>query len=96
MYEVKLYVMGQTTRSKKAIEDLKIILEAKHKGQYSLKIIDVMENPQLAEMDMVFATPTVVKASPPPRRGVIGDLSKCENVLAGLGLGWEKKPGQGL
>lgn len=87
MYEIKLYVMGQTTRSIKAFEDLKMILEAKHKGQYSLKIIDVMGNPQQAEMDMVFATPTAVRASPPPKKRVVGDLSKCENVLAGLGLG---------
>lgn len=87
MHEVRLYIMGRTARSKKAVEDLKALLEAKHKGQYSLKIIDVMENPQLAEKDMVFATPTVVKASPPPQKRIIGDLSKSENVLARLGLG---------
>ncbi len=86
MYKLKLYIVGRTGRSKKAVEDLTGVLEANLKGRYFLKIIDIMENPQLAEKDMILATPTVVKTSPPPVRKIIGDLSQRETVLTVLDL----------
>jgi circadian clock protein KaiB len=49
-----------------------------------LVIIDVLENPQLAEDDKILATPTLIKHLPPPLRRVIGDLSDKEKVLLGL------------
>lgn len=49
-------------------------------------MIDVLENPQLAEDDRILATPTLIKALPPPLRRVIGDLSDNDKVLLGLDL----------
>ncbi len=86
MYELKLYIVGRTGRSKKAVEDLTAVLEADLRGQYFLKIIDIMENPQLAEKDKILATPTVVKTCPPPVRKIIGDLGQRETVLTVLDL----------
>ncbi len=86
MYELKLYIVGRTERSKKSVEDLTAVLEADLRGQYFLKIIDIMENPQLAEKDKILATPTVVKTCPPPVRKIIGDLSQRETVLTVLDL----------
>ncbi len=86
MYELKLYIVGLTERSKKSVEDLTAVLEADLRGQYFLKIIDIMENPQLAEKDEILATPTVVKTGPPPVRKIIGDLSQRETVLTVLDL----------
>ena len=54
------------------------------RGQYALEIIDVLENPQLAEDEKILATPTLIKQLPPPLRRVIGDLSDTEKVLLGL------------
>jgi len=54
--------------------------------QYSLRIVDVLENPQLAVDAKILATPTLVKTVPPPERRIIGDLSDREKVLLGLGL----------
>jgi circadian clock protein KaiB len=51
----------------------------------------VIENPQLAEDDMVLATPTLIKRLPPPLRRVIGDLSDKHKVLLGL----EVRPDRG-
>ena len=47
-------------------------------------IIDVLENPQLAEDEKILATPTLIKHLPPPLRRVIGDLSDKDKVLLGL------------
>jgi circadian clock protein KaiB len=49
-----------------------------------LIIIDVLENPQLAEDEKILATPTLVKELPPPIRRIIGDLSDKEKVLLGM------------
>ncbi len=85
-YVLKLYVAGDTPSSKKALMTLKAILEESFEGIYALKVIDVKENPQLAEEDKIMATPTLSKVLPPPVRKMIGDLSDREKVLIGLDL----------
>jgi len=86
MQKLRLYVIGKTPRSVKAIEDLKTILEDKFKDQYSLEIVDIFENPGLAEEDKILATPTVIKILPAPIRKIVGNLSDREKVLLGLDL----------
>ena len=54
-----------------------------------MQIIDVLENPQMAEDDRILATPTLIKQLPLPLRRIIGDLSDKEKVLLGL----EVRPG---
>ena len=62
------------------------ILEKDFKGEYALQVIDVRENPQLAEEDKILATPTLTRVLPPPTRKIVGDLSDRERVLIGLDL----------
>jgi circadian clock protein KaiB len=81
---LKLYVTGASARTKVAVDNLKRICEQDLHGLYDLEIIDVLENPQLAEDDKILATPTLIKQLPPPLRRVIGDLSDKEKVLFGL------------
>jgi circadian clock protein KaiB len=83
---LKLYVTGATPRAKLAIANLRRICEQELQGDYELQIIDVLEQPQLAEDERILATPTLIKQLPPPLRRVIGDLSDSEKVLLGLEL----------
>ncbi|MEM1367015.1 MAG: circadian clock protein KaiB [Cyanobacteria bacterium P01_H01_bin.15] len=85
-YILKLYVAGNTSNSVRALKTLKEILENDFQGVYTLKVIDVLKNPQLAEEDKILATPTLSKILPPPVRKIIGDLSDREKVLIGLDL----------
>ncbi|MFS8867938.1 circadian clock protein KaiB [Synechococcus sp. H65.1] len=85
-YVLKLYVAGNTPTSLRALNTLQDILEKEFRGVYSLKVIDVLKNPQLAEEDKILATPTLAKILPPPVRKIIGDLSNREKVLIGLDL----------
>lgn len=85
-YVLKLYVAGNTPNSVRALKTLKDILEQDFQGVYALKVIDVVQNPQLAEEDKIMATPTLAKVLPPPVRKIIGDLSDREKVLIGLDL----------
>ena len=86
MYELKLYIVDKTPKSIKVVSDLKQLLEDALRDRYSLKVIDVIEDPELAEQGGILATPTLEKVSPEPARKVIGDLSDKETVLAALGL----------
>jgi circadian clock protein KaiB len=81
---LKLYITGQTSRSEKAIVNLRKICNEEMGGEYELTIVDILNKPQLAENEKIIATPTLVKHLPPPFRRIIGDLSDKEKVLLGL------------
>jgi circadian clock protein KaiB len=83
---LKLYVTGQTYASRLALDNLKKLIDEELLGMYELQVIDVLQNPQLAEEDKILATPTLIKVLPPPIRKIIGDLSDIEKVLLGLDL----------
>jgi circadian clock protein KaiB len=83
-YVLKLYVTGHTPNTERAITNLRRICAEELKGQYEMQVIDVLENPQMAEDDKILATPTLIKRLPPPLRRVIGDLSDKHKVLLGL------------
>lgn len=85
-YLLKLYITGRTPRTENAVNTLRKICEEELKGQYRLSVIDVLQQPQLAENEKILATPTLIKELPEPLRRLIGDLSDKEKVLLGLDL----------
>lgn len=85
-YRLRLYVAGQTPKSMTALENLKRYCEKHLKGKYVIEVIDLLENPQLAEGDQILAIPTLVRRMPIPIRKIIGDLSNEQKVLVGLDL----------
>ncbi len=86
VYKLRLYVAGQTPRWVTAFANLKKICEEYLAGQYQIEVIDLLENPQLAQGDQILAIPTLVRKLPEPVRKIIGDLSNTERVLVGLDL----------
>jgi circadian clock protein KaiB len=53
---------------------------------HELKIIDILENPQLAVDEKILATPTLSRVFRGSIKRVIGDLGNREKVLFELGL----------
>lgn len=86
IWELRLYVAGQTPKSLAAFANLKKFCEEHLSGRYRIEVIDLVEHPQLARGDQIFAVPTLVRKLPPPLRKIIGDLSNTEKVLVGLDL----------
>ena len=86
MWELRLYVAGQTPNSMRAFANLKKICEEHLKGKYTIEVIDLIKNPQLATGDQILAIPTLVRKLPVPLRKIIGDLSNTERVLVGLDI----------
>jgi circadian clock protein KaiB len=86
LWELRLYVAGQTPKSLAAFANLKKICEEHLSGKYTIEIIDLLTNPTLAKGDQILAIPTLVRKLPEPVRKIIGDLSNTERVLVGLDL----------
>ncbi len=85
-WDLRLYVAGQTPKSLLALANLKKYCEENLAGRYHIEVVDLLENPQLAEGDQIVAVPTLVRKLPPPMKRIIGDLSNKERVLVGLDL----------
>jgi circadian clock protein KaiB len=91
-YVLRLFVAGSTTRSVRAIANLRRICEEHLKGRYELEIIDVYQNPELAKQVQIFAAPTLIKELPLPLRQFVGDLGDTEKVILGLAIDPKKSP----
>lgn len=85
-YQFRLYVTGASSHSVRAIANIKYICETYLPGRYSLEIIDVHQQKQLAESVQLVALPLLIKQAPWPQRRLIGDLSNTERVLNTLGI----------
>ena len=85
-YVLRLYITGTTPQSVRAIANVKKICEEHLKGRYELQVIDLYQQPQLAQGEQIIAAPTLIKKLPLPLRRIIGDMSKTERVLVGLDL----------
>jgi circadian clock protein KaiB len=85
-FVLRLYVTGATPNSVRALANIKRICEEYLQGRYSLEVIDIYQQPQLAQDEQIIAAPTLIKQLPHPLRRMIGALSSTEKVLAGLDL----------
>ena len=83
---LRLYVTGATPGSTRAIAEIKAFCERFLKGRYRLEVIDVYQQPELAEEERILATPTLVKRSPGPLRRIVGSLSDPGRISMRLGV----------
>ncbi len=84
---VRLYIVGYTPIARRAIENLEALCKRPEFGAlYTTEVIDLLENPALAEEEQIRATPVLIKKLPEPMRRIIGDLSDREKVLVGLDI----------
>ena len=84
MWEMRLYVAGETPNSMSAISNLKRLCEKHLPGGYRIKIIDLVKHPELAMGDQIVAVPTLVRSLPHPIRKMMGNLSGAEKVFQSL------------
>jgi circadian clock protein KaiB len=85
-YVLRLFISGVTRRSTLAIANIKEICDTELQGRYTLEVIDIYQQPELARRYQIVAVPTLIKSLPAPIRLLIGDLSQKEKVLVGLNL----------
>jgi len=85
-YVLRLYITGATPNSTRAIVNIRKICEEHLQGRYDLEVVDISQNPTLAEGEQIIAAPTLIKMLPLPLRRFIGDMSQTERILLGLDL----------
>jgi circadian clock protein KaiB len=85
-YIFRLYVTGSSTRSLRAIYNLKKLCEEYLQDDYDLEVIDIYKDPDAAREEQIIAAPTLVKQLPQPLRRFIGDLSNTQKLLVGLDI----------
>jgi circadian clock protein KaiB len=85
-YILRLYVAGMTSRSSRAVENVRAFCEKHLEGRYDLQIIDVYQQRALAKSEQLIAAPTLIKKLPLPLRRLIGDMSNEDRILVGLDL----------
>jgi circadian clock protein KaiB len=85
-WDLRLYIAGHSAKSAAAFANLKRICEEHLAGRYSIEVVDLMRQPQLAAGDQIVAIPTLVRKLPEPLRKIVGDLSNEERTLVGLQL----------
>ena len=85
-YVLRLYIAGTTSKSIRAVANIKEICESNLKNRYDLEVIDIYQQPVLLKGEQIIAAPTLVKKLPLPLRKFIGDMSDTERILVGLDL----------
>ena len=85
-YNLRLYVAGQTPKSIAAISNLRRLCDQYLAGRYSIDIIDLMREPELAQTHQIVAVPMLIRELPEPIRRIIGDLSNTQRVILGLDI----------
>ncbi len=85
-YVLRLFVAGNSPRSLQAVENIRRVCEENLEGRYELRVVDIYNLPEMAEVGQVIAAPTLVKELPLPLRRIVGDLADEGRVLVALGL----------
>ena len=91
-YFLKLYVSGNTFRSRKAIANLRAFCRDRGIPENTIKIVDILQHPEIAEGHKILITPTLVKEFPLPQEKIIGDLSNTEILALVLELPLQPSP----
>lgn len=85
-YQLRLFITGHSPASMLAMNNLRKLREGELQGRCELDVIDVLEQPELAEEARIIATPTLIKLAPEPQRKLIGDLSNRDKLLLALDI----------
>jgi len=86
VYILRLYVTGTTPKSTRAVHNLIKLCQNHLAGRYDLEVIDIYQQPALAQAEDIIAVPTLLKKQPLPVQKLLGDLSNTQQLVAGLGL----------
>jgi circadian clock protein KaiB len=85
-YVLRLFVAGATDRSRQAVLSVRQLCEVELKGNCTLEVIDIYQQPELARLNQIVATPTLIKEFPLPLRRFIGNLLNIAGLFAELNL----------
>jgi len=86
VWTLRLYVAGDSPKSRTALANLQRLCETHLEGKYQIEVVDLKTRPELAKADQILALPTLVRRIPEPMKRLIGDLSDSERAMVALEL----------
>jgi len=86
VWNLRLYIAGDSPKSRLALANLERMCERHLPGRYKIDVIDLVKTPELAKAHQILAIPTLVREVPEPIKRVIGDLSDESKALLNLDL----------
>jgi circadian clock protein KaiB len=87
LWTLRLYVAGDSPKSRTALANLQRLCDTHLKGKYKIEVIDLKTRPELAKADQILALPTLIRKVPEPMKRLIGDLSNTDRAMIALELG---------
>ena len=87
---IQLYIAGDSEQNQAVCQRVAEFIEAALRAPYRLDIIDVLDQPDLADLAHVLVTPTLVVRTADSERRLVGDLSdavRFQLVLSTVGIG---------
>jgi circadian clock protein KaiB len=89
---MRMYVASDSAPSAQARRQLAVLRERFGGEDWDVEVVDVFEQPALAEADHVLATPVLIRLFPTRRLSVIGDFADMQAVANALDLEHEVAP----
>jgi circadian clock protein KaiB len=79
-YRLRLFITGASPNSTRAVDNLIAFCEQNLQGNYTLEVIDVYQQPDIAETEQIIALPLLIKKGPENTRRLIGDMSNTQKL----------------
>jgi circadian clock protein KaiB len=92
-YALRLYITGQTPRSRQSVENLRALCDKYIPNQFDLEVVDIYQQPAMAAAGQIIAAPTLIKSMPLPLRRLVGDFSDQNRVILGLDIKLNEEQG---
>lgn len=92
-YTLRLYITGQTPRSRQSVENLRVLCDKYIPNQFDLEVVDIYQQPAMAAAGQIIAAPTLIKSMPLPLRRLVGDFSDQHRVILGLDIKTDEEQG---
>src|ERR1700730_1111917 len=85
-YALRLYITGQTPRSRQSVENLRALCDKYIPGQFDLEVVDIYQQPAMAAAGQVLAAPPLIKTMPRPLGRLVGNFSDQSRVIVALDI----------
>lgn len=84
IYDLTLYIMGASPNSARAVSNIRSICNAHLNNRYELKIVDVYQQPVIAQQEQLVALPMLIKNFPLPVKKFVGNMADESKIVSAL------------
>ncbi|MFD0748840.1 circadian clock KaiB family protein [Mucilaginibacter calamicampi] len=80
-YQLRLFITGASPNSTRAVDNLTAFCENNLPGNYSLEVIDVYQQPAVAQTEQIIALPLLITNGTETKRRLVGDMSDTQKLF---------------